>query len=356
MRSSHQGGELSDTQMYTAMLSASTMSEASPLSTRSSYTIRGQIGKGAFGQVFSARERDSASPTPLAIKIVPLSAKSSPKSLNKKLQAEAEQEVHVWFRIPAHPNVVQLVHAYREGVKLCMVMNECEHGTLSDQRLDFWKMPEREVASVFKEMLHGVAHVHSCRIVHRDVKPANFLLGGPEGKTVKLTDFGLAAMLPTGGLLTGLFGTPPYLSPEMAGKHGHDESTDLWSLGAACYYLFMGQYPYCIDAHISVSRGEGSAFRECIDQNIRPPTFLRVDSRASDDPVHQPSPLSVQLLQSLLCRSAVERMTAEEAFNHAFLNETEKAPGVRDADSTSVGSGSERDGHSSPTSISGAQL
>lgn len=106
---------------------------------------------------------------------------------------------------------------------------------------------EVDLRRLVVEMLLGVAHVHSVHVVHRDIKPENFLLGGDGGRRVKLCDFGLAAELPPGGLLSGVFGTSPYMSPEMAAGRGHGLATDLWSYGV-CVHL-TPRWPLTVGCH-----------------------------------------------------------------------------------------------------------
>lgn len=294
------------------------------ISQSSAYTIKEQIGEGAFGTVRSAIEDDTQQER--AIKFLPLVQKgSTSKALDQLLLEEAEKEASVWSQVTQHPNVVELLGYYMEGEWYCFIMDRCTGGTLADTKKVFWQFPEWRVASVFKGMLIGVQHVHSCGVAHRDIKPTNFLLGGPDGKTVKLADFGLATMLPKYGRVFGTYGTPPYMSPEMAGKKGHNASTDLWSLGASCYLLFMGHYPYAV-APGQNFRSKGDAFKESIAKNIAPPTFVRVNPVVKESEQHlscidQPTGASVTFLKSLLTRDAQERSTSEQALDHTFLDE-----------------------------------
>jgi serine/threonine protein kinase len=123
-------------------------------------------------------------------------------------------------------------------------MEKCESGLL--QYLEAMpELSERTLAKVFLDMLMGTAHVHSVKVVHRDIKPDNFLVGGDNGKTVKLGDFGLSAMFPKPGTkLNGVYGTAPFMCPEMLDGKGYDEKSDLWSVAVVIYVLLFGNFPY----------------------------------------------------------------------------------------------------------------
>merc|ERR1719296_155521 len=87
------------------------------------------------------------------------------------------------------------------------------------------------LARPFRGMLAGIAAVHSAGVVHRDIKPDNFICTA-RGRTVKLCDFGLAGLLCEDVVgLTGIYGTAPFLSPEMLKKLAYGTKTDVWSLG-----------------------------------------------------------------------------------------------------------------------------
>jgi serine/threonine protein kinase len=92
-------------------------------------------------------------------------------------------------------------------------------------------------------MLLGLEHCHCLGVVHRDVKPANFLV--TSDGAVKLCDFGLAEMEKPCGI-TGLTGTAPFMSPEMVKGQTYDCKTDIWSLGATAYLMLYGRYLYQI--------------------------------------------------------------------------------------------------------------
>merc|ERR1740122_303865 len=118
-------------------------------------------------------------------------------------------------------------------------------------------------------MLDALSYCHAMRVVHRDVKPENFLLEteDPDCLTVKLADFGIATSMrmpgskPTGQNQTECNGSIPYMAPEMITRHwiSYMASThqkwgssaveklgacDLWSAGVVIYVMLSGDLPY----------------------------------------------------------------------------------------------------------------
>ncbi len=82
----------------------------------------------------------------------------------------------------------------------------------------------------------GLAEVHACGLLHRDIKPQNIILG--DDGVPRLVDFGLAAAVASEGLHE-VAGSPPYMAPEQARGQGEriDARTDVYGLGAVLYYL-----------------------------------------------------------------------------------------------------------------------
>lgn len=107
-------------------------------------------------------------------------------------------------------------------------------------------LPLPEVLTITKHVLDGLAHAHNNRVLHRDIKPANILIG-TDGKTVKLTDFGLAELLSSSSLAGG-GGTYPYMAPEDFDENASsDRRSDLWSVGIVVYEMLTGHRPFMVE-------------------------------------------------------------------------------------------------------------
>lgn len=164
-------------------------------------------------------------------------------------------------------------------------------------------LTERTLVPIITEMLQALDCIHRLRLVHRDVKPDNFLCSGKK-RTVKLCDFGLSGVLPGHrGKLQGVVGTAPYMSPEMLkpSRHMHDTKTDIWSVGVIAYILLCGQFPY------QPSQASPD-MKTAILVGTPKPSFQPVVGLDG-----QLSPLALEFLQALLNRRADKRPTAADA-------------------------------------------
>jgi serine/threonine protein kinase len=127
-------------------------------------------------------------------------------------------------------------------------------------RIEAGRIPEREAAILFRQIVCAVAHLHSRGIIHRDIKPENvFLARTGSMQTVKLGDFGWAIVKRATSKRTTICGTMEYLPPEVcrgaresialngggivAGasiSEEYDESFDLYTLGVLLYEMLVG--------------------------------------------------------------------------------------------------------------------
>ena len=106
-------------------------------------------------------------------------------------------------------------------------------------------MPAPVLARLCKEVLEAIAHLHSLRVVHGDVKPDNILVSSFDfAFCTKLGDFGLAEHLEPGGTLTAWQGTPGFIAPEMYLLRGQGTPVDVWALGVTGYCLLYDAMPW----------------------------------------------------------------------------------------------------------------
>jgi serine/threonine-protein kinase len=202
------------------------------------YQVVRELGKGAMGVVFLAR--DVALHRLVAIKVLRQDLASSDDS-RERFRREARMTARL-----GHPNIVP-VHTFVEaGDFVCIVMKYVHGESLAARLRRDGPMNSAESRRVLVELATALDYAHREGVVHRDLKAENILLERGTGRAM-LTDFGVALLrsLDTGRAETGSYGTPHYMSPEQAaGDSDLDGRSDLYSLGVLGYYMTTGRLPF----------------------------------------------------------------------------------------------------------------
>jgi DNA-binding NarL/FixJ family response regulator/tRNA A-37 threonylcarbamoyl transferase component Bud32 len=202
------------------------------------YLIEGVIGSGATGAVFKARHlyMDRY----VALKLLRPEF-SEDRLVMRKFQIEAtargqlkhQNIVGVYdFGISQHGEPY-LAMEYVDGIDLVKILEK-------EERLS----PAR-IIDICIQVAAGLAEAHSKGIIHCDLKPSNILIQGTEPQElVKVVDFGLAEIVPRdrkgNSDLTGIYGTPSYMSPEQCFNKPLDALSDIYSLGCILYESLTG--------------------------------------------------------------------------------------------------------------------
>lgn len=154
-----------------------------------------------------------------------------------------EREI-VIMKLISHENVMGLYEVWENKNELFLVLEYVDGGELFDYLVSQNKLPESEAVHYFKQIVEGVSYCHSFNIVHRDLKPENLLLD-KKNKTIKIADFGMAALELPNKLLETSCGSPHYASPEIVmGKPYHGGPSDVWSCGVILFALLTGHLPF----------------------------------------------------------------------------------------------------------------
>jgi serine/threonine protein kinase len=217
------------------------------------YRLEQLIGEGGFSEVYLGEQRFLG--TPAAIKV-----------LNTRLtRAEFEQ-----FRQEAqtintlqHPGIVQLFDFGVESDIPYMAMSYAPKGSLRDLYPVGSCLPLATVVSLVNQIAAALQYAHHHRVVHRDVKPENLLIG-PDDQ-ILLSDFGIAVVLHnTYSLRTQqLVGTVAYMAPEQLRKKAQPAS-DQYALGILAYEWVCGAVPF-----------DGSPIEVAVQHLNEPPPSLR---------------------------------------------------------------------------------
>ena len=153
------------------------------------------------------------------------------------------REIKVHARL-SHPNIVSFYTATEIDSELVMT-SEFFDGITLEQRLSMGRMPLQETIVCMSQVLSALSYSHELGVVHREVSPANILLGS-DG-TVKLTGFGMAKSSADPELtqVGTVMGWLEYMAPEqVTGAVKPDARTDIYSVGAVLYEMAAGQVPF----------------------------------------------------------------------------------------------------------------
>ena len=215
------------------------------------YTLHEEIGAGATGSVFKAR--DAMLDTWVAVKLLKPEYTSNSTALDR-----VRQEI-LLSRDIAHPNILRVYHlaSYEGGTYL--TMQWIKGGTLADILSERGALPIPEVLTLATKLSSALAAAHSHNILHRDIKPGNILMdddGEPH-----LADFGLARLIGGHGVTQhGVFvGTPHYCSPEQVALEELDERSDIYTLGLVIFEMATGRRPFEADTVAEVLAMQRSA-------------------------------------------------------------------------------------------------
>jgi hypothetical protein len=204
------------------------------------YRLVGQLGRGGMGCVWAAR--DELLGREVAVKELVLPAGMAPDDV-RELGERAIREARAIARLD-HRNVVRIFDVVFADGRPWIVMELVPSRSLYEVVSSDGPMPPEEAARIGLGVLAALRAAHRAGILHRDVKPANVLLGH-HGRVV-LTDFGLATAVGDSSMTsTGIvLGSPSYLAPERTAEGEIGPAADLWSLGATLYAAVEGKPPY----------------------------------------------------------------------------------------------------------------
>ena len=242
-----------------------------------------RLGAGSFGEVHRVRRRADG---------VTYVIKTISAALSRADQEASLNEVRLLASVD-HPRVVRYYDSFDDGGRLHIVMEHCERGDLAmllEARAGA-PLAEGEVWAHLLQTASGLHHLHSRKVLHRDLKAKNLFLAA-DG--VKIGDLGVARLLGASTeFASTVVGTPYYLSPELCENAPYNEKSDVWALGVVLYEMLALRRPF-------EARNQGALLLKILRAEYAPP------------PAERYTPPLLALLGRCLQRDPAARPSARE--------------------------------------------
>jgi uncharacterized protein (TIGR02145 family) len=205
------------------------------------YSILRKIGEGGMATVYLAEHILLG--TPVALKVLNQDFVRN-QNIRNRFLAEARNMAKM-----QHKNIIKVTDLIDAGDFVAFAMDYIEGPTLKDYLEEKGGLEHTEIEALLLQMLDALSYVHHNHLVHRDVKPSNFILG--KDGVLKLLDFGIAKNMDAASAdytstgTTQQMGTILYMSPEQV-KSTKDvtPATDIYSLGVVLWEMVSGFMPY----------------------------------------------------------------------------------------------------------------
>jgi len=281
------------------------------------YLVQERIGKGSFGTV--RRCKDITTGMTHAMKIMikkhlqhQLKYTRTANNTIERSSAldHVEQEIAIMKKIQ-HRNIVNLVEVINSEKVLYLILEYMPYGSLAKGTAKITRLGREfngddcELLRLYmRDMVSGLAYLHSQRICHGDIKPENILIG--EDGVLKLGDFGLSHFISQGQsslMFNEKDGTPAFQAPEcLMESEDHRFSlypTDIWALGVTLYQVKYGYLPFYSE--------EEEKLMEIIKKEP-----VKLPSSESDQDF-------INLVHALLDKDPLKRITVEQLCVHPWV-------------------------------------
>lgn len=283
------------------------------------YELGKEIGHGGYATAYIATHRDTR--LRYACKVIDMEHldalhRTQSGTRNGYPRSQLENELRVLKELQYSPHVARFQDAFQCKKLLYIVMELCEGGTIAEA---VNKIPadkglaykEAMIQSLMRSVLQTLAVCHATGILHRDVKPDNFLLlDDEEGSRIKAVDFGLSAFFSQGlsnPECTGLKlqGTPCFIPPE-ALQDVFCPAGDIWGAGIVAYHLLTGKFPFD-------DRSATPDVNEVFHAIVNEPLELDIEE------LQGYSQEAKSFIRQLLQRDPKARPTARDALHHPWV-------------------------------------
>lgn len=255
----------------------------------SNFEIGRALGRGKFGNVYVAREKNSH--FVVALKVM-FKKQIHTNGIEHQVKREIEIQSHL-----RHKNILRLYGYFHDKQRVYLILEYAPKGTLFNelQRQPQKRLDEPTTVRYVRALADALIYLHQRDVIHRDIKPENLLLGH-DGE-LKIADFGWSVHAPQSQRTT-LCGTLDYLPPEMVMDQPHTKYVDLWSLGVLCFEMLAGHAPFAMTKN-------AETYESIVKAKFNVPDFV--------------SGAAKHLIEKLMVVDPHKRLPLEEVLRHPWI-------------------------------------
>ncbi|XP_063305752.1 aurora kinase B [Pelobates fuscus] len=251
------------------------------------FDIGRPLGKGKFGNVYLAREKQTK--FIMALKVL-FKSQLEKEGVEHQLRREIEIQSHL-----RHPNILRMYNYFHDRKRIYLMLEYAPRGELYKELQKCGRFDEQRSATFMEELADALNYCHERKVIHRDIKPENLLMGY-KGE-LKIADFGWSVHAPSLRRRT-MCGTLDYLPPEMIEGKVHDEKVDLWCAGVLCFEFLVGMPPFESPSH-------SETHRRIVNVDLKFPSFMSDGAK--------------DLISKLLRYLPVQRLPLKSVMEHPWV-------------------------------------
>ncbi|KAF2902762.1 hypothetical protein ILUMI_03427 [Ignelater luminosus] len=253
------------------------------------FELGSRLGRGKFGRVFIAREKQTGD-------IVALKTLLKKELVKGRVERQVLREIEIQSHLK-HPNILELLTFFHDDFRIYIVLEFAGKGELYKhlKQSPGGHFNEHLSAKYIYQVADALNYCHQNKVIHRDIKPENLLLSIDDD--IKLADFGWSVHAPSLRRDT-MCGTLDYLPPEMVEGKAYGKYVDNWCLGILCYEFLVGNPPF-------ESKSNNETYKRIQRVDIKYPSHLSTGA--------------IDLISRLLRRTSNNRITLEGVMQHQWV-------------------------------------
>uniref|UniRef100_A0A8D0FMV7 cyclin-dependent kinase n=1 Tax=Strix occidentalis caurina TaxID=311401 RepID=A0A8D0FMV7_STROC len=285
------------------------------------YECVAEIGEGAYGKVFKARDLKNGGRF-VALKRVRVQTSEEGMPLSTIREVAVLRHLETF----EHPNVVRLfdvctVSRTDRETKLTLVFEHVDQDlTTYLDKVPEPGVPTETIKDMMLQLFRGLDFLHSHRVVHRDLKPQNILV--TSSGQIKLADFGLARIYSFQMALTSVVVTLWYRAPEVLLQSSYATPVDLWSVGCIFAEMFRRKPNVTFSFHSVIGLPEEEDWPN--DVALPRNAFTSRPAQPVEKFVPDIDEPGKDLLLKCLAFNPAKRISAYVALSHPYFHDLEK--------------------------------